>query len=125
MGSDLGEPRFDNSFNYRRVIGKLLYLEKSTRPELAYAVHQCARFCNDPRKSHGEALKRIGRYLITTAEKGMIINPNGNSFECWVDASHAADWKKENAMDDDATTKLRTGYILNYAGCPILWGSKM
>ena len=28
LGSDLGEPRFDNSFNYRGVIGKLLYLEK-------------------------------------------------------------------------------------------------
>ncbi len=37
-----GEP-FDNSFNYCSVIGKLNYLEKSTRPEIAYAVHQCLR----------------------------------------------------------------------------------
>lgn len=32
----------DNSFNYRSVIGKLGYLEKGSRPEIAYIVHQCA-----------------------------------------------------------------------------------
>jgi hypothetical protein len=33
---------FDGHFNYRSVIGKANYLEKSTRPEIAYAIHQCA-----------------------------------------------------------------------------------
>jgi len=33
---------FNGHFDYCSVVGKLLYLEKSTRPELAYAVHQCA-----------------------------------------------------------------------------------
>ena len=31
-------------FHYRRVIGKLNFLEKSTRPDIAVSVHQCARF---------------------------------------------------------------------------------
>ena len=34
-----GEP-FDGDWDYRSVIGKLSFLEKSTRPEIAYAVHQ-------------------------------------------------------------------------------------
>jgi hypothetical protein len=38
-----------DSFHYRRVIGKLNFLEKSTRPDIAYAVHQCARFSESPR----------------------------------------------------------------------------
>jgi hypothetical protein len=39
----------DNSkFNYRQVIGKMLYLEKSTRPDISCAVHQCARFSAKP-----------------------------------------------------------------------------
>ena len=29
-------------WNYQSILGKLNYLEKSTRPDLAYAVHQCA-----------------------------------------------------------------------------------
>ncbi len=39
----------DKSFNYRSVIGKLNYLEKSTRPDISYATHQCARFVEAPR----------------------------------------------------------------------------
>ena len=39
---------FDNSFNYRSVIGKLNYLEQATRSDISYAVHQCARFVSDP-----------------------------------------------------------------------------
>jgi hypothetical protein len=45
------EPNHDESksFNYRQVIGKLLYLKKSTRPDIACAVHQCARFSANPK----------------------------------------------------------------------------
>ena len=32
---------FDRSFHYRSIIGKLNYLEKCTRPDIAYATHQC------------------------------------------------------------------------------------
>jgi hypothetical protein len=37
------------SWHYRGVIGKLNFLEKSTRPDIAYAVHQCARFSENPK----------------------------------------------------------------------------
>ena len=50
-----GKP-FNNDFHYRRVISKLNFLEKSTRPDISYAVHQCARFCEHPKQSHGEAV---------------------------------------------------------------------
>ncbi len=36
----IGGTPFNNSFHYRSVTGKLNYLEKSTHPEIAYAVHQ-------------------------------------------------------------------------------------
>ena len=31
---------FNNDFHYRRVISMLNFLEKSTRPDISYAVHQ-------------------------------------------------------------------------------------
>ena len=42
-------PPFDQRFNYRRAVGQLNFLEKSTRPDIAYATHQVARFCEDPK----------------------------------------------------------------------------
>ena len=35
----LKDSAHDKSFNYRSIIGKLHYLEKGSRPELAYMVH--------------------------------------------------------------------------------------
>jgi Reverse transcriptase (RNA-dependent DNA polymerase) len=53
----------DQHFHYRSVIGKLNYLEKSTHPDIAYAVHQCACFSQCPKVEHAKAVKLIGRYL--------------------------------------------------------------
>ena len=59
LGTDLdGAPRQD-AWNYASVIGMLLYLASSTRADIQYAVHQCARFTHDPKRSHEEAVKRI------------------------------------------------------------------
>ena len=47
---------FDGSFDYRSLIGKLNYLEKAMRSDIAYAVHQCARFVSNPKREHGDAV---------------------------------------------------------------------
>lgn len=112
-------------WHYRSIIGKLNFLEKSTRPDIAYAVHQCARFCNDPKMSHENATKRIVKYLVGTKDDGIYIRPNGHSFDCWVDADFVGNWDRVNADVDPSTAKSRTGYIINYGGCPISWASKL
>ena len=121
------EPNHDESksFNYRQVIGKLLYLEKSTRPDIACAVHQCARFSANPKTKHAEAVKRIGRYLLATKDKGLIMKPDKSGLECWVDSAHASEWSNKTASNDPSTARSRMGYIIKYAGCPMHWASKM
>jgi hypothetical protein len=52
LGRDLHGKPMKESWHYRSIIRKLNFLEKSTRPDIAYAVHQCARFSNDPKESH-------------------------------------------------------------------------
>lgn len=116
---------FDEDWNYRSIIGKLNFLEKSTRPDLSTAVHQCARYSVDPKKSHGEAVKRIGRYLLATKERGIIYDPKEDSFECWADASFCGDWVRELAEHDPSTARSRIGHIIKYGGCPLIWHSKM
>ena len=120
-----GEPH-DAPWNYRSVIGKLNFLEKSTRPELAYSVHQAARFSSDPKKSHSQAVKRIGRFLLASREDGIILRPDpSRSVDCYTDADFCGLWDPKLALYDPTTAKSRTGYLIMYAGCPILWASKL
>ena len=117
---------FDRSFDFRSVIGKLNYLEKATRGDIAYAVHQCARFVADPKVEHGEAVRWLGRYLAGTKDKGTILRPDkSKELEIFVDASFCGDWCPDEAAKDRDTARSRHGYIINYAACPILWKSQL
>ena len=73
---------------------------------------------------HGKALKRIGRYLLATRDKGMILRPNDTSFDCYADAGFAGDFIKDFSDDPDCA-RSRTGFVIKYGGCPIIWCSKL
>ena len=107
------------------MIGKLNFLEKSTQPDIAFAVHQCARYSSNPKQSHSAAVRYIVQYLMTTREKGIILKPKDHSFECYVDADFQGGWNIETATEDSTTAKSKTASIVMYAGCPIVWASKM
>eukprot|EP00644_Phytophthora_capsici_P008997 jgi/Phyca11/101733/e_gw1.6.97.1 len=64
----------DHSFDYRGVIGSLMYLATTTRPDLSYAVGQLSRFVSRPMAKHCGALKRVLRYLMATKEEGIIFD---------------------------------------------------
>ena len=128
-----GELRRED-WNYRSIIGMLNFLVNCTHPEMAYAVHQCARFCNDPKHSHEKAVKRIVRYLIgtvrndknkITSNQGIIYTPDKTrSMDVYVDASFAGDWN-QTWSDEPTSVMSRTGYVICYARCPIIWCSKL
>ena len=91
---------FSNNFHYCSVIGKLNYLENRTWPEISYAVHQCAQFSEDPRKLHGEAIKRIRRYLKVTGKMGIYICPCDIDVKICSDDDFSGNWFPEEARDD-------------------------
>ncbi len=115
----------NKSWNYQSVIGKLNFLEKSRHPDIAYAVHQCARFLQNPKVEHTKAVKLIGRYLMKTMDQGIICSPNDKSIECWADADFSGNWDITHLEFDVSTAKSRSGYVIYYAGCPIIWASKV
>ena len=116
---------FDKHFNYRSIIGKLNFLEKSTRPDISHAVHQAARFSANPKQEHGKAVEWLCRYLAGTRDKGIIYHPKDKSFDVYVDADFAGNWDRDEAADDADTARSRSAFVIMYAGCPILWGSKL
>eukprot|EP00978_Attheya_sp_CCMP212_P034334 scaffold143320_cov71-Attheya_sp.AAC.1 len=126
LNKDVDGLPFKETWNYRSLVGNINFLEKSTRPELAYASHQFARFSSDPKNSHAQAIKQIGRYLMGTRDKGIILKPNPDmGLEDWVDANFCGNWDRKHALEDPTTARSRSGYIVRYCGCPILWRSKL
>ena len=90
------------------------------------SVHQCARFSERPKRSHAEAVKRIGRYLLATKGKGLLIRPKElKYFECWVDTDFSGNWRPLDAHNDPMTAKSRSGWMVCFAGAPITWASKI
>ncbi|GJR46935.1 hypothetical protein Tco_1315038 [Tanacetum coccineum] len=59
-----------DSTKYRGMISSLLYLTAS-RPDIMLSVYLCARFQEDPKISHLEAVKRIFRYIKGTQHLGL------------------------------------------------------
>ena len=57
---------------YQSAVGSLLYLTTRTRPDIAFAVNSCARFCSKPTNEHWTAVKRIFRYLRGTIQFGLV-----------------------------------------------------
>ena len=90
LGTDKNGPEFAEQWSYSSVVGMLLYLAANSCPEIAYAVHQCARFTHNPKASHRAAVKQICRYIQGTKMNGLILKPSKQlTVDCFVDADFA------------------------------------
>ena len=67
-----GEPP-NATYYYPSVIGMLLYLCGYSRPDIQFAVSQCARFIHGTTRTHEKALEHIGQYLKSTMDEGLIL----------------------------------------------------
>jgi hypothetical protein len=125
LGSDTDGLPFDEPWEYASVVGMLMYLGTNSRPDIAFAVNQCARHTHNPRALHARAVKHICRYLKGTANRGLEFTLNGEmAIDCYVDSDFAGLWQQEEEQDP-VSTRSRTGYFLTFGGCPLLWGSRL
>jgi hypothetical protein len=125
LPKDPDGPSFKGPWNYRSVVGMLLYLSTNTRPDITYAVSQICRFTHDPKESHATAVKMIIRYLKGTRDKGTIVRPTGSlDLDAFCDADFAGLYGKEPDTEPTAA-KSRMGYIIKLGGCPLVWKSQL
>lgn len=84
------EENVDES-EFRRRIGCLRYL-LHTRPDLSYSVGVLSRYMQQPKASHGSALKQVLRYLRGTCLLGLAF-PRGGDVDVvgYSDSSHNVD----------------------------------
>ncbi|UYV68405.1 hypothetical protein LAZ67_5004222 [Cordylochernes scorpioides] len=100
---------------YQSLIGSLIYLSVSTRPDIAYAVSALGQFSNDPRRQHWNAAKRVLRYLKGTLCLKITYEKTNETLYGCVDA----DWG-----GNLADRKSQTGLVFFLARGPIAWESK-
>ena len=98
------------------AIGSLMYLSVSTRPDIAYAVCNLARFSSEPTKEHWTTLKHVLCYLKGTPNYGILYSQK-DTVEC-VGFSDT-DW-----TGDINNRKSTSGYIFQLTGAAVTWRSK-
>lgn len=106
--------RLDTSLPYRELVGCLMYISVSTRPDIMYAVSRLARFNACYSEEHWIAAKNVLRYLVGTKSMGLIFQ--GSEIAAYSDASHG---------QDKETRRSTTGYLLKIGQCSFMWKSSL
>ena len=118
-------PDCNHSWNNCTTIGMLGYLSGNTQPNILMTVHQFAHFNMNPPRSYKGTVKHVGWYLCGTSNKCLTLTPNKScGIECSVDADFASIWQLEDSQYP-LSVMSPTGYIILFAGCPVIWVSKL
>ena len=111
----------DESFMklYQSMVGALIYLSLSTRPDIAHAVNKLSRFLSNPGQNHMNATKHVLRYLRGHSDMGLTYHGKLGSSEIEMSIYCDADW-----TNDKDERKSTSGYMIFLNDCPIVWTSK-
>jgi hypothetical protein len=109
------ESEEDSEFPYQNLVGSLMYLAVSTRPDIAYAVSALSQFNSKPGIEHWNAAKRVLRYIRGTTDYTLTYRSTGMPIRGYVDA----DWA--NCTDD---RRSYTGYAFILANAAVSWEAK-
>ena len=111
--------------SYASVIGMMLYLASNTRPDISFAVQQCARFTHNTKVSHKKAVNSICRYIQVTKDNGLVFNRSKKLVvDCYTDADFAGLWGNANSQNPFCARSI-TGFVVTFTNCPLLWVSKL
>lgn len=107
---------------YQQLVGQLLYISTTVRPDIAHAAATLSRYMSKPSLTHWNAAKSVLRYLKKTRDYalclGQLNDESDEEFEIigFCDADYATD------VD---TRRSRTGYLFLLNGSLITWYSKL
>jgi hypothetical protein len=110
-----GKPLPQNN-RYRELVGGVLYLSNTTRPDIAYSAALLARFSNCPTTQHWGAGIHLLKYLSGTKKLGLKWEKAKSGIIAYVDSDFAGD------LDEYRST---SGFVFLSEGTAISWGSKL
>jgi len=103
---------------YSNLVGSLLYLSITTRPDIAQAVGALARYMSKLTVNHFNAAKHVIRYLAGTVNMGIVFAKGDGSISLfgYCDADYAG------SLDNRRST---TGYCFLCNDAIISWSSRL
>ena len=103
---------------YISIVGSLMYLAVTTRPDIAYAAGVLARFNSNPGPYHWMAAKHVLRYLKGTMDYRIAYQPSDSPepFITYSDADHGGN------PDNGKSTG---GYVVKIGSRAVSWSSKL
>ena len=106
-----------SDIKYRKLIGALLYISSSTRPDVSHSVNYLSRYQNFYNETHFKYALRILKYLYLTKDLNLCYRRNENVeiINCYVDA----DW-----AGDNIDRKSTSGYVISLYGNAVDWKSR-
>ena len=101
------------------------YYNAIARQNTNMSTQQCTRLCKSPSREHKEDVNCICIYMMRTKDKVLVLRPyKQRGLYCYVDADWVQSWQ-DRPRKDSLSSYWRTGYIIMFVGCPIVWLSKM
>ena len=107
----------ESDIKYRNLIGALLYIISSTRPDISYSVKYLSRYQNSYNETNWKYALRILKYLYLTKDLKMNYKRNVNCET--IDSCVDANWASDNV-----DRKSTSGYVIKVFGNVIDWKSR-
>ena len=105
---------------YRSGTGKLLFLVKHTRPDIANAVRELSKVLDGTTPRAMKEMKRIMKYVLDTKNMGLKIEPVIEKALMWKIVA----FSDSDFAGDKDTRRSVSGFVIYLCGAPICWRSK-
>ncbi len=107
-----------HQYPYISIVGCLMYLAVTTRPDIAYVTRVLARFNSNPGLAHWQAAKHVLHYLKGTMDYKLVYKPS-TSPKPFITYSDA-----DNGGNPD-NGKSTGGYVVKFGSGAVSWSSKL
>lgn len=100
---------------YRQLVGSLLYLANTTRPNIMFATNFLSRFCENARIMHWKMAKHVLRYLRGTVDYDVKYEKTNKPLQAYVDSDWGGNLEDRHSC---------SGFVTFLAGAPVSWATK-
>ena len=126
------ESRHKMQAAYRSVNGAILYLWKSTRPDITFATNRLGRYASNPGEAHVREMKHLLRYLKGTRDLGLTyhrdyepefrVTTNSIREKPKFDLLRPVGYADSDWAADESTRRSCSGYCITWMGAAVVYG---